>query len=207
MTGVISAAAFRGEDLSTFTAPPAWRKATRNMVMAAASIQRALAKVPKVQVAGSMRVGFVLGSCSGELDTSVEFLSTWAKSAMARPVLFQNSLHNATTGFCSIQLQQIGPSFTVSSLENTPGECLALAEGLLREGLVDYCLVTLIEGHKFTTEMLGFSPVLEGACTFVLGRKGRALEGSKEYRAPGNHRPLIDIQACDLFRQALEWTP
>ena len=123
---IVGAGIFTAEDLVGYTVSPLWRKATRNMTMAAASIERAL-ESSGLAVRGNPEVGLVLGSSSGELETSAEFMSTLAKSAMARPLLFQNSLHNATTGFASIAFQLTGPSFTVSVGENTPEECLRMA--------------------------------------------------------------------------------
>ena len=202
---VIAAASFAAEDLAGYPVPPAWRKATRNMIMATASIERALALVPEVKIDG--RVALILGSSSGELEASADFLSTWAKLRMARPVLFQNSLHNASTGFASIQFKISGPSFTVSAKQRTPLECIELARILLAEKQAEVALVTLVEGHKVLSDQIGITSAREGACTLVMraGGPGRAPPMELEFVPLAGSQPLFDIQASEIYRWAAAW--
>ena len=214
MIKVLGAGTFAAEELVSLSVPPQWRKATRNMIMATTSIERALQQVTGLNVEHNDLVALVLGSCSGELEATGEFLSTWAKLGMARPVLFQNSLHNASTGFAAIQYKMVGPSFTVSADERTPQECIELARALLVESQARVCIVTLVEGHKVFADALGLSGVLEGACTLVvscephitdLGLTVRAdLASPLSYLANPTQRPLIDIQAGGLFSYVRE---
>ncbi len=215
---VLGSGIFMAEELSAFAMPPAWRKATRNMVMATGSIERALAQVPNLSVSGNSDVGFVLGSSSGELETSADFLTTWSKSQMARPVLFQNSLHNATTGFSSIHFKLSGPSFTVSVLYRTPEECMQLARGLLFERTCRVCIVTLVESHKTLANWIGESDLSEGACTWIVSDeeacRDLGLKMSRDfaedfsvlnYTNQDSHLPLISIDASGFFARAKTW--
>lgn len=227
MLKVLAAATFHERDLASFALPPDWRKATRNMILATASMQRALERVPGLNVTGDDQVGFVLGSVAGELETTGDFLATWAKMRMARPVLFQNSLHNATTGFASIHFKLTGPSFTVSSDERTPSECVRMAQSLLQAGLCQVCLVTVIEAHKSMAAAAGIEPLPEGACTLIVANaKGTGTVQDKptlsangkfpltlsediissfDYVPAGLHKPLIDITAGGLYAAIENW--
>lgn len=211
---ILGAGIFLAAELGEFAIPPAWRKATRNMVMATAAIGRALTLDKAWLEAHGAKVGLVLGSNSGEMETSVEFLSTMAKTGMARPVLFQNSLHNATTGFASIHFAIRGPSFSVASGSNLSGECLSAAEGLLREGLCDICLVALCEVNRNLALSVGVENLGEGACALVLAKPAVALRlGFEEARdleaisASGEvaglqHPPFYEVERYPLFKIA-----
>jgi len=213
---VLGAGIFLAEELAGFQAPPAWRKATRNMVTATASIERALAQAG-VNVAGDHEIGFVLGSTAGELETSADFIGTWSKSRLARPLLFQNSLHNATTGFASIHFQLTGPSFSMSALEATPEECLGMAKMLIAEKSCKACIVTLVEGHKTLAKLMGELSVSEGACTLVVSSEDACRENgwapraeiadlkALNYPRADVHAPLVAIQDSGFFARARDW--
>jgi hypothetical protein len=213
---VLGAGIFQGDELTGFPLPPAWRKATRNMVMATASIERALASLTGLQVAGNPEVALVLGSASGELETTADFLSTWAKSKMARPILFQNSLHNATTGFAAIHFKIMGPVFTMSSFATAPQEGVEMAEMLLKENSAKVCIVTMVEGHKALAERIGEENVREGACSLVLTSAEYAQEqrfvaraelpqnlASFNYTPEPQTKPLLSIARSGFFKFAL----
>lgn len=214
---IIGVGSFTQNELSEFTAPPQWRKATRNMIMATASVQRALGEPqPQWLSEASERVGLIVGTNSGELDTTTEFLATFVKSGMARPVLFQNSLHNATAGFTSIQFKMRGPSFTLSSGNNTATECVTLAESLMADGIVDICIVICVEGHQRVAEMLELGlddeSLRDGACALILatteacGRWGYpdALELDRvqacQAYPPPKIAPFYQIEKLGMFR-------
>jgi hypothetical protein len=157
----------------------------------------------------------VLASTSGELDTSADFMSTWAKSRMARPLLFQNSLHNATTGFASIHFKITGPVFTMSALEASPQECLETAEALLRENSCRACIVTVVESHKALAGLIGENQVREGACTLIVTDNFEALglkaigEVPKDlsawnYACDVKTLPLVSIDRSGFFALARE---
>jgi len=62
---------------------PEFRKATKNMLMVSSAIRQTLGPL---QVPPDM--GLVVGSSYGELETTKEFLITYAKLGLARPFLF-----------------------------------------------------------------------------------------------------------------------
>jgi hypothetical protein len=210
---ILAAGTFTAEELGGFPVPPAWRKATRNMIMTTASVERALKQIPGLNIAGDPSVAFVLASTSGELDTSADFMATWAKSRMARPVLFQNSLHNATTGFAAIHFKITGPVFTMSSLEASPQECLETADILLKEKSCRVCIVTVSEGHKVLAGLIGCSEsVREGACTLVVTDAANAAAlgvkpiaelpenlKSLNYTRQTKSLPLVSIENSGFF--------
>ncbi len=205
---ILGVGSFTAADMSAYAVPPAWRKATRNMVFATASQEQALEGLDlPAEVRSGM--GLVLGTVSGELETSAEFLTTLSKTGVARPLLFQNSLHNATTGFASINFRMNGPSFTVSASERTPRECLELARQLLTEGHCRLCMVTLVEVHKSMAGLIS-EKVNEGACSIVLCNEETArdfkplVELSErwfdDYVATAS-APLVDLTASSFFTQ------
>jgi hypothetical protein len=205
---ILGAGTFVADELTAFASPAAWRKASRNMIMATVSIERAVRQVPELQIAKNL--GLVVGSSSGELETSAEFLTTWSKSKMARPVLFQNSLHNATTGFASINFQITGPTITMSARETTPEECVEMASSLLREKQCRVCIVTLVEAHKTLANWIGEQNIREGACTLILAADERSGVGklpsakSLNYVLSSRHQPLIPIDGSGFFALASE---
>jgi 3-oxoacyl-(acyl-carrier-protein) synthase len=204
---ILGAGTIKAIELEEMVTPAAWRKASRNMILATLSIERALRQVPELQVAKNHEVGLVLGSSSGELETSAEFLTTWSKLKMARPVLFQNSLHNATTGFASIHFQITGPSITMSARETTPQECVDMAANLLHENECQACIVTLVEAHKTLANWIGEDRICEGACTLILGlSSGVDLPEVSllNYVLTSRNQPLVPIDNSGFWGLARE---
>ncbi len=107
---------------------PAFRKATSNMIAAHAVCQKTLAGLTEAQ---KKSLSFIVATHFGEVSSSLEFLTTLKESKMAKPILFQNSLHNSTLGFVSIQLGLTGPCFTLSADEKTDEAVANTAEALL----------------------------------------------------------------------------
>ncbi|NJL25768.1 MAG: hypothetical protein HC902_11725 [Calothrix sp. SM1_5_4] len=204
------------EEIKTKVLPPSWRKATRNMILATLAMEQALAVAPGAAAAISAfgEGALIVGTNSGELETSADFLTTWSRMKMARPVLFQNSLHNATAGFAAIRFGLTGPSLTVSSGESTPGECLRLADDLLREGMCRACLVTLVEVHKALADLIEVE-VGEGAVSLLLTDASTAAARGWTVRAElsepswfepypraDDRAPLFDIRSSEFYRRA-----
>jgi hypothetical protein len=207
---VLGVGSFQAAKFDPASLPAAWRKATRNMVFAARSLERALSALNLSEDERSS-MALVLGTVSGDLETSADFLTTLSRTKMARPVLFQNSLHNATTGFVSIHFKLRGPSFSVSPGAGTPGECLSLAQDLLREGHARVCAVVLVEAHKVLAELIG-ETVGEGAAALILSTPEFTSEKGLEplaasvpsdwfepYPENAAYAPLVDIQTSRLF--------
>lgn len=153
------------EDLPSTPLPPAWRKATRNMILTCTAIERSWGRIRGKADVPASEIGIVLHTSSGELEASADFLASWAQQGLARPLLFQNSLHNATTGFASIAYGIAGPSVTVSS---SSGDALRAAQSLLQGQVCRICLVVAVEVHRRMRDLLKEPGLSEGAAALVL---------------------------------------
>lgn len=120
--------------------PPEYRKATNNMTVATMACEQAL-ELTKIQ---RHQISFILSTRFGEVQDSLQFLKTYRESQTARPILFQNSLHNATLGFVSLRLNLQGPLLTTSSSTLSAKAELDLADGLLE--LTPYVMICSIDG-------------------------------------------------------------
>lgn len=122
---------------------PEFRKATRNMTMAYSSVMNLIGDLPTAWLA---HCGLVFGTSHGELEATKEFLKILAVTKVARPTLFQNSLHNSTTGFIGMKLGLAGPAVTVSNGTRTAEESFDLARVLLVDGMINHCILTVADG-------------------------------------------------------------
>jgi 3-oxoacyl-(acyl-carrier-protein) synthase len=138
---VLATGTARGKDLSKYHALPEFRKATANMVKCTAALESILEKFPNLEGAA-----MILGSSYGELAVTTEFIKTLETQGIARPLLFQNSLHNATLGFLAIRLGITGPSMTLSHRHFTGENCLEAASLLLSSG-TPLCYVLSVESR------------------------------------------------------------
>ncbi len=119
-----------------------YRKATLSMMMACLVCEQAIQKISNVP---KNEIAFILGTHFGEVDSTLEFLSTYNETQIARPILFQNSLHNSTLGFTSIQLGLTGPALTVSTDHETERASMLLADTFLETNpYVMLCFVDYI---------------------------------------------------------------
>lgn len=210
--GILGASVMHPSDLTGWTMPPAWRKATRNMILSVRSMDMALLKAPMALERGRSSVGLVVGTNSGEIETSADFMTTLVRTGMARPLLFQNSLHNATTGFAAIHFGLTGPAFTISDGVRTPTEALNLASMMIQEDVCKVMVVTLVEVHKLVADNIG-QTIPEGACTLVLSSRAYAselnapfvpleAEVSAPYTTVPEFEPLFDITSSEFYRTA-----
>ncbi len=178
-----------GKDPTHLRALPEYRKASEIMCLAALAIEDALAgseTLPKATLAS------VLGTCYGELETTKDFLAAWARSRLARPILFQTSLHNATLGFLALKRGLTGPSFTVSDA-CFPGErALETALSLLDAGIATHCLVIAVDG--WVQEL---APALKRRYpeTLELVPSASAILLARDR---GEHRPLAALTSLEI---------
>ncbi len=176
---VIGAGLGAAEQVDALLAKPAFRKATRNMTLAFAAADAALSRLNRENLhAVAAENALVLGTCFGELDTTREFLDGFYEQRLARPLLFQSSLHNATTGFLAIQLKLTGPSFTVTRGAGSGLAALELAATLCSSGMCQTCMVLSVEAR-----ITGLEPLLQphqssqaddGAAALLIGIEGAA---------------------------------
>jgi hypothetical protein len=122
---------------------PEFRKATRNMAMAYASLERLVSEIPTEVL---RETGLVFGSSHGELETTKEFLKTLAEQRVARPILFQNSLHNSTVGFLAMKIGITAPTVTLGNGMHTAEDVFEAARMLLLDGMLDSVFVTVADG-------------------------------------------------------------
>ncbi len=212
--GILGAGVIQPPDLTNFTVPHEWRKATRNMIMAVKSMEQALMQAPMLMERRRSDLGLIIGTNSGEIETSAEFITTLTRTGVARPLLFQNSLHNATAGFASIHFGITGPVFSLSDRQRTPIESMYLADLLLTENTCGAVIVTLVEVHKVMADYIG-ETVPEGACTLIFGSKQMAddlgvpfIEVDMEsvatpYVANSAQLPLFDITQSEFYQTAM----
>lgn len=144
MTWIASSGYFKGEIPQELHSNPEFRRATRNQMMAYLAIKECLEKIPAGALNHKERVGIVLGTSHGELDSTVSFLSELGLSGTARPFFFQSSLHHSILGFLTKVFSLTGPSLTVCNCHRS-GEDAIQAALLLLESTVDLCLVVGVD--------------------------------------------------------------
>ena len=162
-----------GEDRPLLAASPEFRKSTPKMQLASISIGRAIESLAKTKSESAFinrsNIGFILNSGYGELEATTGFLQTFAESGVARPLLFQNSLHSSTTGFCAIHFKLEGPAFTLNHRVFGGEQALLLADTLIADGECDICLVTTVETVPKEFADLSASGI-EGSASVIVAR-------------------------------------
>lgn len=165
------------EDIPELAASPEFRKCTPKMQLASVSIRRALESLQKHKNGSALvdrgALGFVLNSGYGELEATTGFLKTFSETGVARPMMFQNSLHNSTTGFCAIHFGLEGPALTLNHRVFGGEHAILLAETLLVDGDCDACLVTTVETVPEEFANLT-APGIEGAASLIVARQSWA---------------------------------
>src|SRR5690606_22140019 len=90
-----------GKDRKRLERLPIFRKASKNMITAFAATENLMASLTELMGEFGDEVGIVLGSGHGEIEITLDFYEKLGKQNLARPILFQNCLHNSTLGFLS----------------------------------------------------------------------------------------------------------
>ena len=119
-----------------------FRKATMNMKLAFLVCEKALLSLPNTP---KESITFIVATHFGEVQSTLDFLSTYNESQVPSPILFQNSLHNSTLGFVAIQLGLVGPAMTISLAEQTQNSLQLLVQSMTDLGkAVIICFVDYI---------------------------------------------------------------
>lgn len=207
MNHVVSAAIADPERLATLRVLPEFRKATLNMSLAWLSVDAAIARIRPWDRALLSDTAMILGSSYGELETTKDFLGTLAASGVARPLLFQNSLHNATLGFLTMRLGFTGTAMTLSNRHFTGEDSLATALDLLELGLCSVAIVTGVDAlvadlHEALLRAYPPGTLLGGGAATVILSNDEGLE-RLGLRRLGLH-PLGCLDAIDCHRQPRE---
>jgi len=125
---------------------PEFRNTSRNMVLAHTVLGKIFSS--HEQLLGFLKqstTGVFVGTSRGELKCSSDFLRSVAVDGIARPILFQNSLHNSILGFITKTYGLTGPSFTLSNRYFSGEDALCLACDLLDAQLIRYALVVGVD--------------------------------------------------------------
>jgi Beta-ketoacyl synthase, N-terminal domain len=150
---ILSTGLFSSDKVERLLADPKFRRATRNMALAYLTISDLCETLPSGWLESHAdRLAFVVGTSHGELEPTVQFLRGLGSSGIARPFVFQNSLHNATLGFLSQIFGFRGPAFTVSHHYFSGEDALEIAIDLLSDVSSPYALVVGIDGLISGTE-------------------------------------------------------
>lgn len=147
------------DDIIGYENEPSYRKATMNMVLATKVCHRALEKHQEID---KLRLAFVLGTAFGEVTSSLNYLKQLRSENLASPNLFQNSLHNSTLGFVTLQLGLRGPAITVVNGEETVQATKIVSQSML--ALSDYVLGCVIDivPDKLNQSYVRQFPAFEG---------------------------------------------
>ena len=172
---IVSKAISQDSSIAELQKVPAFRKASKKMMLAFSALDQAL-KASGLKDFSTC--GLVVNSGFGEIEATGGFLKAFEETQVARPVLFQNSLHNSTTGFLAIHFGIRGPVFTVNHRTEGGVEAVEIASTLLEEGLCEHCFVVSVETvpPEFAVKDLG----IEGAAALVLSRNSDSDEIERE---------------------------
>lgn len=120
---------------------PKFRRASRGMMLGYAALDSLFRRQSWLyKFVNERRLGLVIGTSQGEFETTKEFLTTLVEKDIARPILFQNSLHNAILGFLSIEFGLKGASMTVSNQMFSGEDAVSTSIDFLRSGWCDACI-------------------------------------------------------------------
>lgn len=91
---------------------PEFRRATENMIGSALVCKDVISNLTTEE---KNNMAVIYASCYGEIAASFDFILSLKRDQIAKPIAFQNSLHNSPLGFLGIHLGLTGASVTVSA--------------------------------------------------------------------------------------------
>lgn len=142
MSFLISKNEIIASEVSAVNESAQFRKATMNMKLAFSACEKALAPLPDLP---KENISFIVATHFGEVQSTLDFLSTYSETQVPSPILFQNSLHNSTLGFVAIQLGFVGPAMTISLAGQTQDSLQLLVQSMVDLGkAVIICFVDYI---------------------------------------------------------------
>lgn len=169
------------KDIDQNAIDPAFRRATPNMTLATLACENLLKSVPNIP---RSEISFILGSHFGEIAASLDFLKTYHDTGVPRPILFQNSLHNSTVGFATIQLGLTGPALTVSTDYLTTRSVLDLAENVLE--MTPFAILCFVDSvpervaAHYQSHLANFERYQNQAYCFLVGTE----QAREQYQLP-----------------------
>lgn len=171
MTFVIDASFSTKKEAELLSKDARFRKTSTNMKLSFLAANQILARHPDIK---RSNLAIVLGTSHGELEATNGFLTHLKKTGFARPILFQNSLHNSTLGFISQHFQITGSTITLSNQYFTGEKTLEMAQVLLNDGPETHCLAIGVDSipENLKSVMQKMYPddvtLSEGGCGAVL---------------------------------------
>lgn len=181
---------------------PAFRKATLPMIYACAAFENLKTRYAVLFESDLQSTGLVVGSAQGEMEVTNDYLRGLALSKVARPILFQNSLHHSTLGFLSLRYRIAGPSCTLSDRYLSAETALSYAAMMIEARQTELCFVcaldTFVSGMeevRSLTYPLGLKRG-QGAAVLALMHKDWAREQSLTI--------LADLHAINMGQGNLE---
>ncbi len=202
---VVAAAVSHDEDVKSYVTQAAFRKASRKMTLCFDAMKKAVSSLADIFTPERLAAaGLILNSGFGEIEATGGFLKGLAENGVARPIFFQNSLHNSTTGFLAIQYGIQGPVFTVNHRTRGGDEVLDISETLLADSLCEFCFAVTVE--TVPPEFSGPTGVdREGAAVLALCSEATAAKyGLKVLITPDDvlkesaHHPRIELPLTGL---------
>lgn len=202
---IVASALSQEEDVKSYLMQAAFRKASRKMTLCFDAIKKAVATNPSLFTSEKLgAAGLVLNSGFGEIEATGGFLKGLSETGVARPIFFQNSLHNSTTGFLAIQFGIRGPVFTVNHRTRGGNEALEIAETLLAENLCEFCFAVAVE--TVPPEFSGPAGVdREGASVLILCSEETAqkyglkiLVSAFDIETEASYQPKIELPLTGL---------
>ena len=158
MSILISKTEINSLELTSANDSAPFRKATMNMKLAFSACEKALNSLPTMP---KENITFIVATHFGEVQSTLDFLSTYSETQVPSPILFQNSLHNSTLGFVAIQLGLIGPAMTISLAEQTQNSLQLLVQSMVDLGqAVIICFVDYIP-NELQAHYLAHFPFLK----------------------------------------------
>lgn len=143
---IAAAAHAKRNECEALLRDPGFRKATTPMMMSWQALAKALKQLnPDVSQLSTAAWGLAFGTSHGELEVTRDFLVTYATKGLARPILFQNSLHHSTLGFISLRLGISGPGMTVSNHFFSGEDAISSAMEMIRSGACDVAVTIAVD--------------------------------------------------------------
>lgn len=135
------------QGLAELDQSPQFRKATFNMKMSYLAVEEALKPLAAMRETFKTDMALFLGTSHGEFNTTLDFLKSWAQQKLARPFVFQNSLHNSTTGFVGLSEGYRAPLVTSSHHYFSGEDALDLACQFIKTGMAAIATVVGVDAR------------------------------------------------------------
>lgn len=115
MLKVVAFSKKRTSDLQSELDDESNRKKSSNMLFAIAAANDIFAQLKDHPILNNILIDVIFCTGEGELSQTLEFYKNLANGERARPLVFQNSLHNSTLGTLSLAISPIASGTTLSN--------------------------------------------------------------------------------------------